>query len=119
MPDDDCMDMLYTHDDDSTVDIDECYGIYKEDDIEEILHIVPVPKTENSRNKSLTPISICVIDTIGLVASLKLLIVLFDPELTKTMIKSSVVPRKAVPVSMKQGKKNDTIAGQMKSSKMV
>ena len=119
MSDDDCMDISHTHDDDSTVDSDECYGIYEEDDLEEILYEIPVPKTGNPRNKSLTPISICVIDTIGLVTSRKLLKVLFDPGSTKTMIKSSAVPRKAVPVSMKQGKKINTIAGQMKTSKMV
>ena len=119
MSDDNCMELLHAHDDDSSVGTEECYGIYEEDDLEEILYEIPVPKTGNPRNNSLTPISICVIDTIGLVTSRKLLKVLFDPGSTKTMIKSSAVPRKAVPVSMKQGKKINTIAGQMQTSKMV
>ena len=97
MSDDDCMELSHTHDDDSTVDTDECYGIYEEGDLEEILYEIPVPKTDNPRNKSLTPISIYVIDTIGLVTSRKLLKVLFDPGSTKTMIKYSTVPCKAVP----------------------
>ena len=83
------------------------------------MYEIPCPKTGNPKNKSLTPISIYVIDTIGLVTSRKLLKVLFDPGSTKTMIKSSAVPKKAVPVSMKQGKKINTIAGQMQTSKMI
>ena len=35
------------------------------------------------------------------------------------MIKSRAAPHKAVPVSMKQGKKINTIAGQMQTSKIV
>ena len=89
MSDDNCIELLHTHDDDSTVGNEECYGIYKEDDLEEILYEIPCPKTGNPRNKSLTPISICVIDTIGLVTPRKLLKVLFDPGSTKTMIKAS------------------------------
>ena len=45
--------------------------------------------------------------------------VLFDPGSTRTMIKASAVPSKAVPVSMKEEKQINTIAGQMKTSKMV
>ena len=69
MSDDNCMELLHTHDDDSTVGTDECYGIYEENDLEEILYEIPCSKTRNLRNKNLTPISICVIATIGIVTS--------------------------------------------------
>ena len=45
MSDDNCMGILYTHDDDGTVDTDECYDIYEEYDLDEILYEIPVPKT--------------------------------------------------------------------------
>ena len=69
MSDNDCMDILNTHefDDDSSIDTHECNGIYDEDDLEEIMYEIPVPKTGNPKNISLTPISNCVIDTIRLV----------------------------------------------------
>ena len=76
---------------------EDCNVIYDEPTLEHIYN-VPVPKCRDPRNMSLTPISIVVVDTIGLVQSRKLLKVLFDPGSTRTLIKKSVVPEKAVPI---------------------
>ena len=63
------------------------YGIFKENTIEnmleEFIYEVPVPKSRDPKNRSLAPISIMVVDTVGLVKSRKLLKVLFDPGSTK------------------------------------
>lgn len=66
-----------------------------------------MPKSRDPKNKSLIPISIAMIDTIGLVVSRKLLKELFDLDSTTTMIKASAVPDKAIPVGMKEGKMID------------
>ena len=69
MTDDESMHSLHAHetDDEHSIDTHECNAVLEEDDIEEIMYEVPVPKIGDPKNKSLTPISICVIDTIGLV----------------------------------------------------
>ena len=57
-------------------DTHECHAVFTEDTVEEVLeefiYEVPVPKNENPKNKNLTPISIMVVDTVGLVKSRKL-----------------------------------------------
>ena len=72
-------------------DAHECHAVFTEDTVEEVLeefiYEVTVPKNKNQKNKSLTPISIMVVDTIGLVKSRKLLKVLFDLGSTKPLIK--------------------------------
>ena len=91
--------------------------MYHED--EEISYMIPTPKSGQPRDLSLTPISIMVIDTIGTIKSRKLLKVLFDPGSTKTLISSSVIPRKAAPHTICSEKKVNTIAGTMTATKMV
>ena len=97
---------------------EDCYAVYDEPTLE-YMYNVPVPKCRDPRNMSLTPISIAVVDTIGLVQSRKLLKVLFDPGSTRTLIKKSVVPEKAVPITLGREKRVKTIAGSMNTSKMT
>ena len=85
----------------------------------DMFYQVPVPKNGTPRDLSLTPISIAVLDTVGLVRSRKLLKVLFDSGSTATMIKKDVVPAKAVPKSLSGGKTVRTIAGKMDASQMI
>ena len=83
------------------------------------MYEIPVPKNKNPKNRSLAPMLIMVVDTIGLVRSRTFLKVLFDPGSAKTLIKASVIPRLAKPVSMKSGKKINTIAGSMKTQELA
>ena len=66
LTDDHCMHSLHTHESykESSVDTHECNGIQEKDELEEIMHEIPVQKTGKPRNKSLMPTSICMIDTI-------------------------------------------------------
>ena len=43
----------------------------------------------------------------------------FDPGSTTIVIKASTMPDKTVPVDMRQGKRNNTIAGTIDTSQMV
>ena len=71
---------------DDTVPTDiECHNLDQEEF--EVFYQVPVPKNGTPRDLSLTPITIAVVDTIGLVKSRKLLKVLLDPGSSGTMIK--------------------------------
>ena len=79
--------------------------VFLDNHIEEFMSEIPVPKTRYPKNRSLAPISIAVIDTIGLVKSRKLLKVLFDPGFTMIMVKTSAVSDKGVPVDMKYRKR--------------
>ena len=82
---------------DDTVPTDiECHNI--EDEDFDIYYQVPVPKNGKPRDLSLTPITIAVMDTIGLIKSRKLLRVLLDPGSSGTMIHEIIVPKDAVPV---------------------
>lgn len=80
---------------------------------------VQVPKNGTPRDLSLTPITIAVVDTIGLVKSRRLLKVLLDPGLSGTMIKESVIPKEVRPVSPSRDKTIKTIAGKMEARQMV
>ena len=66
----------------------ESHLIYHEE--KDVTYMVPLPKMGTPRDSSLTPISIMVVDTIGLKKSRALLKVLFDPGSTKTMISKNV-----------------------------
>ena len=99
-------------------DIEYCNEVFDEPTCE-LVYNVPVPKNKDPRLMSLTPISIAVVDTVGLVKSRKLLKVLFDPGSTRTLIKKSVVPRKAVPIHLNSEKRIKTIAGSMNTSELV
>ena len=57
---------------------------------EEFIYEVLIPKSKDPKNRSLTLISIMVVDTIGLVKPRKVLKVLFDPGSTKTLIKTAL-----------------------------
>ena len=74
------------------------HGIYAKDDNEELIYEILVLKNKDPKNRSLMSISITVVDAIGLVKPRRHLKVLFDPSLTRTMIKSSTLPSKAVPI---------------------
>ena len=104
-------------------DTHECHAVFTEDTVEEVpeefIYEVPVPKNENPKNKSLTPISIMVVDTVGLVKSRKLLKVLFDPGSTKTLIKKSAIPAAATPIPIQEKRKINTIAGSMCSEELI
>ena len=67
---------------------------HEEEDYE-VSYMIPVPKIGIPKDSSLTPMSIMVVDTIGLLLSCRLLKVLFDPGSTRTLIKASIVPKKA------------------------
>ena len=78
----------------SDKEIEESHIIYKEE--QDVTYImIPVPKTETPRCSSLTPITLMVIDTMGLKKSRALLKVLFDPGLTKSLISRKALPRGA------------------------
>ena len=66
-----------------------------EDDDYKVSYMIPVPKNGTPKDSSLTPISMMVVDIIGLLALRKLLKVLFDPGSTRTLIKDSIVSKKA------------------------
>ena len=53
--------------------------------------MVPLPKIGKPKNSSLTPITIMVVENIGLKKSWALLKVLFDPGSTKTFIHNRVL----------------------------
>jgi hypothetical protein len=55
----------------------ESHLIYKEE--QDVTYMIPTPKTGTPRDSSLTPITIMVVDTMGLKKSRALLKVLFDP----------------------------------------
>ena len=57
--------------------------------------MVPVPKNGTPKDISLTPITIMVINTIGLKKSRILLEVLLDPGSTKMLIHHKVLPKSA------------------------
>ena len=69
----------------------EVYEVYEED--QEVSYMIPMPKTGKPRDMSLTPITIMVVNTIGLKKSRKLLKVLLDPGSTSTMIHKDIIPR--------------------------
>ena len=90
------------------------------DDVEfDVYYQVPVPKNGTPRDLSLTPITISVVDTIGLVKSRKLLKVLLDPGSSGTMIKESILPKEARPVSLSRDKTIKTVAGKIETNRMV
>ena len=84
-----------------------------EDDDYEVSYMIPVHKNGTLNDLSLTPISIMVVDTIGLLPSRKLLKVLFDPGSTRTLIKASIVPKKAKAVTLTNKKEIKAIPGSM------
>ena len=60
-----------------------------------------------------------VVDTIGLLPSRKLLKVLFDPRSTRTLVKASIVPKKATAVELSNSKAIKTISGTMNATKVI
>ena len=105
-------DKLYVTDEDKVSNDIECH-------VSSMHYQVPVPKNGTSRDLNLTPISINVIDIIGLVKSRKLLKNLFDPRSTATMIKKSIVPETAVPKTLSGDKTVKTIDGKMNANQIV
>ena len=81
--------------------------------------MVPVPKTGTPRDSSLTPITIMVVDTMGLKKSRSLLKVLFDPGSTKSLISRKALPRMAQLIPLTSAKKVITLADSMQTKDMV
>ena len=81
--------------------------------------MVPTPKNPTPRNRSLTPITVAIVGTIGSVESKALLKALLDPGSTKTLVNKKIVPELARPAKLNKGIKVKTIAGTMKTSEMV
>ena len=95
----------------------ESHIIYKEE--QDVTFMIPTPKTGKPRDSSLTPISIMVVDTMGLKKSRTLLKVLFDPGSTKSLISRKALPRGAQLIPLTSAKKVTTLAGSMQTSDMV
>ena len=81
--------------------------------------MIPMPKNGKVRDLSLTPITIMVVNTIGLKKSRKLLKVLLDPGSTSTMIHKDAVPKECDLVPLKTSKSVMTLAGKYNTSQMV
>ena len=71
--------------------------------------MIPAPKTGTPRDSSLTPITIMVVDTMGLEKSRSLLKVLFDPGSTKSLMSKKALPRGAQLIPLTNAKKVTTI----------
>ena len=95
----------------------ESHLIYKEE--QDVTYMIPVPKTGTPRDSSLTPITIMVVDTMGLKKSRSLLKVLFDPGSTKSLISRKALPRMAQLIPLSSAKKVTTLAGSMQTKDMV
>ena len=70
---------------------EDCNFVYQEE--QEVTYMVPVPKGGTPKELSLTPITIMMIDTIGMKKSRNILKVLLDPGSTKTLINKSCIPK--------------------------
>ena len=75
--------------------------------------MIPVPKPGTPRDSSLTPITIMVVDTMGLKKSKSLIKVLFDHGSTKSLISRKALPRGAQLIPLPSAKKVTTLAGSM------
>ena len=81
--------------------------------------MVPVPKNGTLKYKSLAPISIMVVKTMGLKQSRNLLKVLFDPGSTKTLISRKALPKGIKPTPLADTKDVTTLAGTIQTKEMV
>ena len=75
--------------------------------------MIPVPKQGTPRDNSLTPITLMVVDTMGLKKSRALIKVLFDPGSTKLLISRKSLPKGAQLIPLPSAKKVATLAGSM------
>ena len=91
--------------------------VYPEED--KVTYIIPVPKGGTPRDTSLTPITIMIVNSIGLKKSRAILKVLLDPGSTKTMISRKALPREAQLIPLQQEKKVTTLAGTMRTKNLV
>ena len=87
--------------------------IYEEE--QDVTYMIPVPKNGTPKDKSLPPISIIVVKTIGLKQSRSLLKVLFDPGSTKTLISRKALPRGVIPMPLLNTKDVNALAGTMQT----
>jgi len=81
--------------------------------------MVPVPKNGTPKDISLTPITIMVVNTIGLKKSRIFLKVLLDPGSTETLIYRKVLPKSASIIPLQQVKEVNTVAGTMTTKELV
>ena len=97
--------------------IDECHLIYEGEN--EVSYMVPTPKGGTPRNRSLTPITIAMVKTIGTLKSRVLLKCLLDTGSSTTMIHRRALPSKIMPVPLQRTKTVNTLAGEMTAEHMV
>ena len=95
----------------------ESHFFYQEE--QDDTYLIPVHKNGMPRDKSLTPISIMVVDTIGLKKSRALLKVLLDPGSTKTLISRKALPKGTKPTALDTIRNVSTLAGSMQTSDLV
>ena len=95
----------------------ESHFVYQEE--QDVTYLIPVPKNGTPRDKSLTPISIMVVDTIGVKKSRALLKVLLDPGSTKTLISRKALPKGTMPTALDTIREVSTLAGSMQTSDLV
>ena len=81
--------------------------------------MTPVPKIVKPKKRSLSPVTLAVIHTIGTLKSQVLLKVLLDSGSTKTMIHKRPLPRGCKLVSFGNKKKVTTLDGSMIANQMV
>jgi hypothetical protein len=74
---------------------------------------------DSPQNRSLTPVTIIVADSIGAVRSRKLLKVLLDSGSTPLLINKKCLPKKCKPCQISQSRMVNTLAGSYQSSAMV
>ena len=84
-----------------------------------VSYMVPTPKCKEPKDKSLTPIMIAVVGTIGTIDSKTLLKVLLDPGSTKTLINRKILPKDITPARLSKTTRVKTLAGTMTTSEMV
>ena len=85
----------------------------------EVIYSVPVPKTEAHKGSALTPISICVTSTIGLLPTQQLFRVLFDSGSTATMINRKCLPTGCNTQSLSTAKNCVTLGGTFQTKERV
>ena len=92
---------------------EDCNFVYQEE--QEVTYMIPVPKCGTPKEQSLMPITIMMIDIIGMKKSRVILKVLLYPDSTKTLINKSCIPKGANSKPLHEAKKVTNIAGSMKT----
>ena len=91
--------------------VDDSHAVYEGE--EDVTYMVPMPKMGKTKDRSLSPVTVMVVDNIGTRPSKLLLKVLLDPGSTKTMISKRCIPKDAVTKTLSDVKPIRTLAGTM------